>query len=158
MYNCRAILQSKTSWYEHSEKSSKCFLSLNEKRNKAKSHLWKVTADSNTEISDPSAIMRHAKHFYSSLYNRCSAKNEKECLEYLNGFSLPKLKSTEQEVCEGILTKKECWHALKVAVGPKPSTNRNLKEIITIECTKIVIFQLLRPLGISKLAKRELIQ
>ena len=48
--------------------------------------------------------------------------------------------------------------ALKVAVGPKRSTNRNLKEIIAIECTKTVIFQVLRPLSISKLAKRELIQ
>ena len=46
---------------------------------------------------------------------------------------------------------------IKVAVGPKRSTNRNLKEIITIECTKTVIFQLLRPLDISKLAKIELI-
>ena len=49
-------------------------------------------------------------------------------------------------------------NVLKVAVGPKRSTNRNLKEIITIECTKTVIFQLLRPLGISKLGKKELIQ
>ena len=49
---------------------------------------------------------------------------------------------------------------IKVTVGPEGSTNRNLKQIITIEfeCTEIVIFQLLRPLGISKLAKRELIQ
>ena len=47
---------------------------------------------------------------------------------------------------------------LKVAVGLKRSTNRNLKQIMTIECTKTVIFQLLRPLDISKLAKRELIQ
>ena len=42
---------------------------------------------------------------------------------------------------------------IKVAVGP---TNRNLK-IITIECTKTVIFQILRHLGISKLATRKLI-
>ena len=41
--------------------------------------------------------------------------------------------------------------ALKAVVGPKQSTNRNLKQIITIECTKTVIFQLLRPLDISKL-------
>ena len=47
---------------------------------------------------------------------------------------------------------------IKVKVGPKRSTNRNLKQIITIECTKTVIFQFLRPLVISKLAKRELIQ
>ena len=44
---------------------------------------------------------------------------------------------------------------IKVAVGPKQSTNRNLKEIITIECTKTVILQLLWPLDISKLAERE---
>ena len=47
---------------------------------------------------------------------------------------------------------------VKVAVGPRRSTNRNLKEIIMIECTKTVIFQLLRSLDISKLATRELIQ
>ena len=46
----------------------------------------------------------------------------------------------------------------KVAVGPKRSTNRNVKEISTIECTKTVIFQLLRPIDISKLAEIELIQ
>ena len=46
----------------------------------------------------------------------------------------------------------------KVAVGPKRSTNRNLKQIIAIECTKTVILQLLRPLDISKLSKRELIE
>ena len=47
---------------------------------------------------------------------------------------------------------------IKVPVGPKQLTNRNLKEIIAIECTKTVIFQLLQPLDISKLATRELIQ
>ena len=46
----------------------------------------------------------------------------------------------------------------KVAVGPKRSTNINLKQITMIECTKTVIFQLLRHPDISELAKRELIQ
>ena len=48
--------------------------------------------------------------------------------------------------------------SIEFAVGPKRSTNRTLKQIITIECTKTVIFRLLRPLDISKLAKGELIQ
>ena len=43
-------------------------------------------------------------------------------------------------------------------VGPKRSPNRNFKEIITIKSTETDIFQLLQPQGISKLAKRELIQ
>ena len=51
-----------------------------------------------------------------------------------------------------------CRKGIKVAVGPERSTNRNLKEIITIECTKTVIFQLLRLLDISKLATRALVQ
>ena len=42
---------------------------------------------------------------------------------------------------------------MKVAVRPKRSTNRNVKQIISIECTKTVIFQLLPPLDISKFGK-----
>ena len=47
---------------------------------------------------------------------------------------------------------------INVAVGPNLSANRNLQQIITTECTKLAIFQLLWPLGISKLVERELIQ
>ena len=50
---------------------------------------------------------------------------------------------------------------IKVAVGSKRSTNRSLKQVITIECTKALyenIFQLLMPLDISKLAERGRIQ
>ena len=43
----------------------------------------------------------------------------------------------------GIILGSKC-NPVKVAVGPKRSTNRNLKQIITMECTKNVIFQLLR--------------
>ena len=46
--------------------------------------------------------------------------------------------------------------SIKVVVGPKRLTNRNLKQIITIQCTKTVKFQLLRPLDISKLVERGL--
>ena len=53
------ILRSKTGWYEHVEESTKYFL-----KNKAKSQLRKIIIDSDTEISDPTAIIRHVKHFY----------------------------------------------------------------------------------------------
>ena len=46
-------------------------------------------------------------------------------------------------------------HDFKVAVGPNLSTKRNLKQIISTECTKTVIFQLLWPLDNSKLVERE---
>ena len=90
------ILQSKTNWYEHGEKSSKYFLNL-EKRNKAKSHLHKLMTSSDTETHDPVVVMSHIRSFYSSLYKRHSSKNEKECLEYLRGFNLPQISSCERE-------------------------------------------------------------
>ena len=45
---------------------------------------------------------------------------------------------------------------IKVAVGPKRSANRNLKQIITIDCTKTGIFQLLRPQTSQNLQKESL--
>ena len=71
------ILRSKTSSYKHCEKSSKYFLNL-EKRNKAKSHLQKIITDSNTEISYPSAIMRHVKIFIRLCTNAVVLKTKKK--------------------------------------------------------------------------------
>ena len=72
--------------------------------------------------------MRHVKHFYSALYKRHSTKNEKECLEYLNGFSLPKLKDIEREVCEGLITRKERWDALNAMKNGKSPGNDGLTK------------------------------
>ena len=121
------ILRSKISWYEHGEKSSKYFLNL-EKRNKVKSHLRKIITDSNIEISDPSEIMCHVQYLCSALYERHSTKNEKECLEHLNGLSLPKLKDSEREVCEGLITRKECWDALNATKNSKSPGNDGLTK------------------------------
>ena len=65
--------------------------------------------------------------------------------------------NTELALCFG---KGHCAELsyLKVAVGPNLLTNRNLKQIITSECTKTAIFQLLWPLDTSKLVEREFIQ
>ena len=112
IHNFRNNSVIQTNWYEHGEKSSKYFLNL-EKRNKAKSHLCKLMASSNTEIRDLSVIMSHIKSLYSSLYKRRSSKNEKVCLEYLRSLNLPQISSCECESCEGLLTRKECWEALE---------------------------------------------
>ena len=116
------ILQSKTNWYEHGEKSSKYFFNL-ENCNKEKSHLRKLMTSSDTEIHDPLVIMSHIKSFHSSLYNHRSLKNEKECLEYLRSFNLPQISSCERESCEGLLTRKECWEALQSMKNGKSPGN-----------------------------------
>ena len=73
------ILRSKVNWYEYGEKSSKYFLSL-EERNKAKSHLRKVVKTNEQETSDPIEIIRSLKKFCSSLYTRRSNETEAECI------------------------------------------------------------------------------
>ena len=113
--------------YEHGEKSSKYFISK-EKLDKAKSHSRKIITDSDTEINDPSVIMRHVKHFYSSLYKRRSSKNEKSTLSTLNGFSLPKLKDTEREVCGSLLTRKGCCDVLNAMKNGKSPANKGLTK------------------------------
>ena len=42
---------------------------------------------------------------------------------------------------------------IKVAVGPNLSTKRNLKQVITTECTKTAISELLWLLDISKIGR-----
>ena len=61
------IMRSKSSWYEHGEKSSKYFLNL-EKRNKAKSHVRSLISESGIQVNDPTEIMSKVRDFYSNLY------------------------------------------------------------------------------------------
>ena len=75
-------MRSKSSWYEHDEKSSKYFLNL-EKRNKAKSHVRNLISESGIQVNDPTEIMSRVKDFYSKLYIRQSTETGKECLDYL---------------------------------------------------------------------------
>ena len=56
------VLLSKASWYEHGEKSSKCFLNL-EKRNKAKSLLRKIINSDGHEVCDETEIRQKLKQF-----------------------------------------------------------------------------------------------
>ena len=121
-------MRSRTNWYEHGEKSFKYFPSL-EKRNKAKSHLRKLMTSSDTEIHDPSVIMSHVKSVYSSLYKCHITKNEEECLEYLISFNLPQIIRCECQLCEGLLSRKECWEALQfMKNGKSPGIDGLAKE------------------------------
>ena len=70
------IMRSKSSWYEHGEKSSKYFLNP-EKRNKAKSHVRSLISESGIQVNDPTEIMSKVRDFYSKLCTRRSTKTEK---------------------------------------------------------------------------------
>ena len=125
------ILRSKINWYEYGEKSSKYFLSQ-EKRNKANSHLRKVTKANEQETSDPVETIRSMKNFYLSLYTRPSNKTEDECIAYLRNINIPKLIDDERNVCEGKLTKIEIWNALTSVGNNKSPGNDGLSKDIYI--------------------------
>ena len=105
-------MRSKTTWYEHGEKSTKYFLNL-EKRNKAKTHVRKILLQNNLETTEPKAIMSTLKTFYSNLYKRTSTKTENECQQYLKDIPAPKLHENDKQSCKREITKNECWDALK---------------------------------------------
>ena len=121
------ILRSKTDWYEHGEKSSKYFFNL-EKRNKSKSHLRKILKSSGQETSNQTEILDNIRSYYSSLYKRCSNKSESDCLSYLTNLNLPKLSVEQQNLCEGKLTRRECWEALLSMGSNKSPGNDGLSK------------------------------
>ena len=49
-----------------------------------------------------------------------STETEKDCLSYLAKFNLSRLTENERVLCEGKLTKRECWEAL-VSIGNNKS-------------------------------------
>ena len=69
-------MRSKSSWYEHGEKSSKHFLNL-EKNNKVKAHVRTLIFESGIQVNDPIEIMCKVKDFCSKLHTRRITKIEK---------------------------------------------------------------------------------
>ena len=122
------IIWSRCDWYELGEKSSRYFLGL-EKRNKTKTHLRNlVTGNEVDEITDPKHIRSELKSFYSNLYKRRSMKTEAECLEYLNSINIPCLTDSDTQSCEGRLTVKECWDALRSMKNNKSPGNDGITK------------------------------
>ena len=121
------IIRSKVDWYEHGEKSSKYFLNL-EKRNKAKSHIRKILNSNLVELSEPETVLSSIKSFYSTLYKERNDKTETDCYNYLKTLNLPKLTDNESRLCEGELTKRECWEALQTMGNNKSPGNDCLSK------------------------------
>ena len=55
-------------------------------------------------------------------------KIEAECLEYLNSVNIPCLTDSDTQSCEGRLTVKECWNALRSLKDNKSPGNDGTTE------------------------------
>ena len=121
------IIRSKTDWYALGEKSTKYFLNL-EKRNKAKSHIRMILTEHSSEITDSKVIFSELKSFYSNLYEQRSTKTKADCLHYISNFNVPKLSEEDRTICEGKLSKKECYDALLSLGNNKSPGNDGLSK------------------------------
>ena len=122
------IRRSRCDWYELGEKSSRYCLGL-EKRNKTKTHLRKlVTGNETDKVTDPKHKRSELKSLYPALYKRRSMKTE---AEYLNSINIPCLTDSDTQSCEGRLTIKECWDALRSVKNNKsPGKDGITKEFL----------------------------
>ena len=55
-------------------------------------------------------------------------KTEAECLEYLNSINIPCLTDSDTQSCEGRLTVKECWDALRSMKNNKSPGNDGITK------------------------------
>ena len=73
-------------------------------------------------------ILDNIKSYYSSQYKRRSSKSESDCPSYLTNLNLSKLSEDQQTLCEGKLTRRECWEALLSMGSNKSPGNDGLSK------------------------------
>ena len=114
--------------------------------------LWYPTG---IEINDPSEILARVRDFYSNLYKRCGTKTEKECLQYQYDLNLPQLSDQDRNLCEGLLTKKECWNSLNDMKNEKSPGNDGLSNefyvcIFKVHIAPLTKFRPENPCGVKR--------
>ena len=55
-----------------------------------------------------------------------STKSKEECLRYLEDMNLPNLCETDIAICEGLITRNECFNTLKAMNSNKSPGNDGL--------------------------------
>ena len=98
--------------YNETKKPSAYRVNL-EKRNRAKSHIRKILNSDSVELNEPETILSSIKFFYWTLYKKRNNKTETDCSNYLKTLNLRRLTEDKCRLCEGELTKRECWEALQ---------------------------------------------
>ena len=107
-----SIIRSRARWYELGEKCNKYFLNL-EKRSYEKKHITKLKTPDGSTVEDPKIILTAMNNFYNQLYTSQNQLSDERFSTFFDCESLPKLDSTKQDLCEGLITTEECLAALK---------------------------------------------
>ncbi len=110
-----AILRSRVEWAEAGEKNTKYFLNL-EKKNAIDKLITQLELSDGTLISDPKAILEEEKRFYVNLYSDTDQKDAaiwQEAIESFTSDGVTPLSDANKDICEGLITEKECVECLR---------------------------------------------
>ena len=78
-------------------------------------------------ISSPKLILSELHDFYTELYSNCDPSNHNSASDaFLDHCRLPTLNEDAKQICEGVLTKAECFKALQTFKNGKSPGNDGL--------------------------------
>jgi hypothetical protein len=108
-----SILRARCRWHNEGEKNTKYFLNL-EKRHDKQRVISQIKLGNENFVTTDKEILSECETFYKCLYSSNNG-NESKCTNdvFFGSQTEKRLSLTEQESCEGLLTKTECLNALK---------------------------------------------
>ena len=118
------ILRTRSTWYEEGEKSTKYFLRLIS-RNAVKSNMTKLYTGKKF-ITNQKEILDKQADFYEELYRDKLDKGISDMIEYLSDVNMPELSEEDKEICNGKVTKDECYKTLLLMKTNKTPGNDGL--------------------------------
>ena len=106
-----AIIRSKARWYNEGEKNSKYFLNL-ENRHCRRKTIMQIKASNGSYVTNDLDILEECNCCYSTLYaSKNTAVTSPDDLFFSQEH--PTLNEINKQKCEGLMTEKECFEALK---------------------------------------------
>ena len=94
------------------------------KRSYEKKYVTRLKTPDGSTVEDLKTILTAMKSFYNQLYTSQSQLSAERFSTFFDCESLPKLDSTKQDLCEGLITAEECLAALKTCQPNKnPGTD-----------------------------------
>ncbi|KAL9965225.1 hypothetical protein ACROYT_G028996 [Oculina patagonica] len=116
------IIRSRVRWYEHGERNSKYFYSL-EKTNHRKKHITSLVINDQEKITDPKEILEEEERFFKRIYTSQNMNPNDSAFDEF--FKTDNALSEENATsCEGLMSIDECERALLLMKGNKtPGTD-----------------------------------
>ena len=102
-------VRSRADWFEEGEKKTQYFEQLL-KSNKRKSVIREIYNEKEQLTKNANEILKTIKAFYEKLYSTKEVVQDKNSIFLTD---IPKLNKDNQEMCEGKVTKNECFEVLK---------------------------------------------